>query len=116
VLNRVLANDPSVIYGTLSSNGKVWLVNPAGIMVGAGGLVDVAGFVASTLNISNADFLAGKKLFEGTPGAGSGHQPGDHRHPERRLVYLIAPNVTNEGIIRSPQGEVILAAGQTGGA
>ena len=71
VLNRVLSNDPSLIYGTLSSNGRVWLVNPAGIMVGAGGRVDVAGFVASTLNIRNEDFLAGKNLFQNTPGAGS---------------------------------------------
>jgi filamentous hemagglutinin family protein len=112
VLNRVLASDPSVIYGTLSSNGKVWLVNPAGIMVGAGGLVDVAGFVASTMNISNADFLAGKKLFEGTPGAGAVINQGTIVTPSGGSVYLIAPNVTNEGIIRSPQGEVILAAGQ----
>jgi filamentous hemagglutinin family protein len=51
---------PTAIYGTLSSNGRVWLVNPAGIMVGPGGKVDVAAFVASTLNISNADFLAGR--------------------------------------------------------
>src|SRR5471030_2385498 len=48
VLNRVLANDPSVILGTLSSNGRVWLINPAGIMVGQGARIDVAGFVAST--------------------------------------------------------------------
>jgi filamentous hemagglutinin family protein len=39
VLNRVL-NDPSAIYGTLSSNGRVWLINPAGIMVGARGRID----------------------------------------------------------------------------
>ena len=39
VMNRVL-NDPSAIYGTLSSNGRVWLINPAGILVGPGGLVD----------------------------------------------------------------------------
>jgi filamentous hemagglutinin family protein len=113
VLNRVLANDPSVIYGTLSSNGKVWLVNPAGIMVGAGGVVDVAGFVASTLNIRNEDFLAGKNLFQATPGAGSVVNQGTITTPSGGRVYLIAPNVTNEGIIRSPQGEVILAAGQT---
>ena len=62
VLNRVL-KDPTVIYGTLSSNGRVWLVNPAGIMVGPGGRVDVAAFVASTLNISDADFLAGRSVF-----------------------------------------------------
>jgi filamentous hemagglutinin family protein len=41
VLNRVLSNGPSTIYGTLSSNGRVWLVNPAGIMVGSGRLVNV---------------------------------------------------------------------------
>jgi filamentous hemagglutinin family protein len=113
VLNRVLSNDPSLIYGTLSSNGRVWLVNPAGIMVGAGGRVDVAGFVASTLNISNADFLAGKNLFQNTPGAGSVINQGTITTPSGGSVFLIAPNVTNEGIIRSPNGDVILAAGQT---
>ncbi|MCK9284839.1 MAG: filamentous hemagglutinin N-terminal domain-containing protein, partial [Rhodocyclaceae bacterium] len=60
VLNRVLAADPSVIYGTLSSNGRVWLVNPAGILVGAGARIDTAGFVASALPIKNEDFLANK--------------------------------------------------------
>jgi filamentous hemagglutinin family protein len=113
VLNRVLSNDPSLIYGTLSSNGRVWLVNPAGIMVGAGGRVDVAGFVASTLNIRNEDFLAGKNLFQNTPGAGSVINQGTITTPSGGSVYLIAPNVTNEGIIHSPNGEVILAAGQT---
>jgi filamentous hemagglutinin family protein len=46
VLNRVLANDPSRIYGTLSSNGRVFLVNPAGIMVGPGGRIDTARVIA----------------------------------------------------------------------
>ena len=46
VLNRVMA-DPSVIYGTLSSNGRVFMVNPAGIVVGPGGnRVATAAFVA----------------------------------------------------------------------
>src|SRR5476649_2278610 len=68
VLNRVLANDPSVLLGTLSSNGRVWLVNPAGILVGAGARIDVAAFVASTLNIRNEDFLANRLNFQSTPG------------------------------------------------
>lgn len=113
VLNRVLSSDPSLIYGTLTSNGRVWLVNPAGIMVGAGGRVDTAGFVASTLNIRNEDFLAGRKLFESTPGAGSVVNQGSITTPSGGTVYLIGPNVTNEGIITTPQGETILAAGQT---
>ena len=112
VLNRVL-NDPTAIYGTLSSNGRVWLVNPAGIMVGPGGRVDVAGFVASTLNISNENFLAGRKLFENTPGAGGVINQGEIRTPAGGSVYLIGSNVSNEGIITTPQGETILAAGST---
>jgi filamentous hemagglutinin family protein len=112
VLNRVL-NDPTAIYGTLSSNGKVWLVNPAGIMVGPGGRIDTAGFVASTLNISNDNFLAGRKLFDNTPGAGNVVNQGEIRTPAGGSVYLIGSNVANESIISTPQGETILAAGAT---
>lgn len=113
VLNRVLGGDPSSIYGTLSSNGRVWLVNPAGILVGPGGRIDVAGFVASTLNISNADFLANKLSFNATPGAGNVVNQGEITTPAGGSVYLIGTNVTNEGIITTPQGETLLAAGQT---
>ena len=60
VLNRVLSSDPSLIYGTLTSNGRVWLVNPAGIMVGPGGRVDVAGHVASTVQATNTDILVAR--------------------------------------------------------
>jgi filamentous hemagglutinin family protein len=112
VLNRVL-NDPTAIYGTLSSNGRVWLVNPAGIMVGPGGKVDVAGFVASTLNISNADFLAGRNVFINDGSAKNVINQGEIRTPAGGSVYLIGSNVTNEGIIVTPGGETILAAGAT---
>ncbi len=113
VLNRVLSNNPSLIYGTLTSNGRVWLINQSGIMVGAGGVVDVAGFVASTMNLRNEDFLAGRAQFQNTPGAGSVVNQGSIMTPSGGSVYLIAPNVSNEGLIHSPNGEVILAAGQT---
>ncbi|MBU0753422.1 MAG: filamentous hemagglutinin N-terminal domain-containing protein, partial [Gammaproteobacteria bacterium] len=51
VLNRVVGGDLSAIYGTLSSNGRVWLVNPAGILIGASGVINTAGFIASTLPV-----------------------------------------------------------------
>ncbi|MCX7165266.1 MAG: filamentous hemagglutinin N-terminal domain-containing protein [Rhodocyclales bacterium] len=44
VLNRVM-NDPSAIIGKLSSNGRVWLVNPAGIIVGPGGRINTNAIV-----------------------------------------------------------------------
>ena len=41
-----------------------------GITIGPGGVIDVNGFLASTLNISDADFIAGRHRFAETPGAG----------------------------------------------
>lgn len=113
VLNRVLTNNPSSIYGNLSSNGQVWLVNTAGILVGPGGVIDTAGFVASTLNVRAEDFLAGRLNFQATPGAGNVVNQGAITSPTGGSVYLVGTNVSNEGIITTPQGETILAAGQT---
>src|SRR5687767_11299255 len=65
VLNRVVGADISQIYGQLVSNGRVFLINPAGIIVGAGATIDTAGFVGSALNMTNRDFLAGNLKFQG---------------------------------------------------
>jgi filamentous hemagglutinin family protein len=64
-LNRVVGNDPSRIFGSLSSNGKVFLVNTAGVYFAPGASVDVGGLVASSMRISDANFNAGKYQFEG---------------------------------------------------
>src|SRR5215468_9025719 len=62
VLNRVVgangAIPQSVIDGVLSSNGRVFLLNSSGIAIGATARIDVAGFGASSLNLSDADFTA----------------------------------------------------------
>ncbi len=113
VLNRVVGQDPSAILGTLQSNGKVFLINPSGIVFGAGSRVDVAGLVASTLNISDADFAAGKLKFESGAVAGSVVNQGAITTPSGGRVYLVAPNVENHGVITTPQGQVILAAGKS---
>jgi len=113
VLNRVLSNNPSEIYGTLSSNGQVWLINPAGILVGAGAVVDTAGFVASTLAVRAEDFLAGRLDFQATSGAGDVVNLGSITTPLGGFVYLVGANVANEGLIATPGGETLLAAGAT---
>ena len=71
VLNRVVGQDPSSLLGRLQSNGRVFLINPNGIVFGAGARIDVGGLVASTLDLGDADFLAGRLKFAGPASAGA---------------------------------------------
>ncbi len=112
VLNRVVGSDISSILGQLLSNGKVFLLNPNGIFIGGGAVIDTAGFVASSLRLSDADFLAGKFKFDEQIGAGRVVNQGTI-NANGGPVYLVAPNVENHGVITSPTGEVILAAGKS---
>src|SRR5574340_934043 len=113
VLNRVVSNNPSSILGTLQSNGRVFLINPNGIVFGAGSTVDVAGLVASTLNLSNADFLAGRYSFTEVPGAQKISNAGNVAAHDGGQIYLIAPDVENTGVITAPNGDILLAAGHS---
>ncbi|WP_265211045.1 beta strand repeat-containing protein [Herbaspirillum lusitanum] len=112
-LARVTGSDPTQIYGLLKSNGTVMLVNQNGLMVGPGGVVDVARFIGSTLNIRDSDFLAGRLNFTDDGHAGNIDNQGTIKSATGGSVYLIGANVANNGIIHSPNGEVLLAAGQT---
>ena len=112
VLNRVVGRDISSIQGQLLSNGRVFLINPAGIVVGPGAMIDTAGFVGSTLNMQNADFLAGKLRFSGDATSGAIINQGWIRTSYGGNVLLVAPRIENSGLIQTPGGELILAAGQ----
>ncbi|MDB5824639.1 MAG: filamentous hemagglutinin N-terminal protein [Herminiimonas sp.] len=112
-LNRVITNDPSSLMGRLSANGKVWLINPAGIMVGKDARIDVAGFVASTLNVRDEDFLANRLNFSGGAGAGKVQNFGTITTPSGGSVYLVGAGVENQGVITAPGGEILLTAGHT---
>jgi filamentous hemagglutinin family protein len=113
VLNRILGQDPSTILGALQSNGHVFLVNPNGVVFGSGARVDVNGLIASSLDIKNDDFRAGRLKFDsGSGNPGAVKNDGAITTPSGGRVYLIAPSVENSGLISSPQGEVLLAAGR----
>jgi filamentous hemagglutinin family protein len=108
-LNRVIGANPSSILGSLSANGKVFLVNPNGILFGQNASVNVGGLVASTLNITDANFMAGKYKFAGA-GNGTVLNQGSI-NADGGFVTLLGANVSNQGVIAANMGTVALAAG-----
>ena len=112
VLNRVVGQDPSKILGNLVANGRVFLINPNGVLFGAGAKVDTAGLVASTLNIKNEDFLAGRMKFDAGGTAGKLRNEGSLKTTGGPLI-LIATDVENTGLITAENGDIVLAAGRS---
>ena len=108
-LNRVISGNPSALLGDLQANGHIYLINPNGIVVGADANINTQSFIASTLDVADADFMNGgdlnfvgesQKTIEnlGTINGGNGD------------VFLIAKHVDNSGTIKA-EGHVGLAGG-----
>ncbi len=112
-LNRVSGGNPSRIFGRLGANGQVYLINAAGVLFARGSQVDVGGLTASTLNIRNDDFLAGRLVFRRDGSTGSVVNQGSITAADGGQVVLLGSRVRNEGLIRARLGQVALAAGET---
>jgi filamentous hemagglutinin family protein len=112
-LNRVIGGlGPSQIFGTLSANGRVFIINGDGILFGPNAVVNTAGFLATTNDIRNDDFMAGKYNFNipGRPDA-SIVNLGTITASSGGFAALVAPGVRNSGTITATLGTVALAAG-----
>jgi filamentous hemagglutinin family protein len=108
-LNRVLGGETSLINGTLSANGSIFLINGNGTVVGPGGVVRANAFTDSTRDISDDDFLAGNLHFVGSNPAGV--QNFGTIHALGGDVVLIGKTVDNEGTITAVKGTAGLVAG-----
>ncbi len=111
-LNRITGSSPSTLLGSLTANGQVFILNPNGVLFGAGSQVNVGGLVASTLGMSNADLQAGRMVFALDGNAnGSVVNQGKINAADGGYVALIAATVRNEGEINAKLGTALLAAG-----
>jgi len=110
-LNVVRGGSATEIAGNLKSNGSVFLVNQNGIAITPTGVVDTrAGFVASTLGMSEDDFMAGRNVFRGK--GGSVLNQGQIVTGPGGNVALLGSSAGNEGVISAPLGKVALGAGE----
>ncbi|MEX8513561.1 MAG: filamentous hemagglutinin N-terminal domain-containing protein, partial [Leptothrix ochracea] len=108
-LNRVVGSEPSQIFGQIRANGQVFLVNANGVLFAPGAQVNVHGLLASTLDTSDADFMAGTLHFAGKAGVvrNEGHISTD----AGGYVGLLGGQLSNTGTITAQLGRVALAAG-----
>jgi filamentous hemagglutinin family protein len=133
-LNRIYQGSPSEISGAINANGQIYLINQNGILFHNGTQLNVGGLVASSLQIKDSDFLSsiltpwqnGLPLLTrsshvdaqgnvvpddaGDIQVDAGAQLDTLPGASGRIL-LAAPNVQNAGLIRTPGGQTILAAG-----
>ncbi len=110
-LNRVTGTQVSRIDGNVSGSGSVYLINANGIVVGKTGVINTGGtFVASTLDVADADFMKGGDL----------HFAGNSRASIVNLgrvgalggnVMMYGVTVVNEGTVNAANGTAGFAAG-----
>lgn len=109
VLNRVIEMYPSRLLGNLEANGRIILVNPCGVLVGANSQIDTASFVASSIDVLDSAFLESKDLLF----------TGESEAPIINLgkifasegeVFLLGRHVESHGIIEANADAGVIAA------
>lgn len=113
ILNRVVGGSASTILGNLSANGQVFLVNPNGVFFGQGATLDVQGLVATTLDIKDSDFMAGRYVFTKSANAPDGQvvNQGTLSAAAGGYIVLAGDYAANAGVISAHTGHVALASG-----
>ncbi len=113
-LNRVVnSNQVSSINGNLKANGKVLIINPNGVLIGADGNVDTNSFVATAADIDNNAFINGTGALDFNR-AGKVDAVVENKGritvAEEGFVGLVAPTVRNSGVIQGNLAKVQLGA------
>jgi filamentous hemagglutinin family protein len=140
-LNRIYDGNPSQIFGSLTSNGQIYLINANGFLFGSTASVNVGGLIASSMNLTDKTFTNG--ILSPAANAAPALEPftGSYQHfsdngpvgakplpntgtitvaPGAQLtandggrLFLAAGSVDNAGTLTAQDGQVVLAGGQS---
>ena len=110
VLNRVTNGLPTNIFGNLTANGNVFIMNNAGVLIGNGAVINTNSFLAGAANINDKDFMAGKYNFYGA--MGSVINNGNIKVQNGGYAVLLGKNVENNGLIAAKLGKIYLSSGE----
>ncbi|MCG8668406.1 MAG: filamentous hemagglutinin N-terminal domain-containing protein [Pseudomonadales bacterium] len=110
-LNRVLGPNASEIMGNLKANGQVFLINPNGVLFAPGAQIDVAGLIATTLDIQDQDFMNGHHEFNNAlHTTAEVVNQGQLSALSEGYIVLLANTVSNEGTINALKGDIALVS------
>lgn len=110
VLNRVTNGNPTSIFGNLSANGNVFVINKAGVLIGNGASVNTGSFLASTADINDNDFLKG--IYNFTGAGGKVINNGSIKVRDGGYAVLMGRSVENNGLISARLGKIYLSSGE----
>jgi len=111
-LNLIGSQSPSQIFGKLTAQGQIYLINTNGILFGPTSQVNVHTLIASALNIQTSDFLNGTLNFSGAGASNASVvNQGTITTDTQGSVFLLGPYVENDGTITTSAGQIGLAAG-----
>ncbi len=112
LLNRIFSQSPSQILGTLKANGRIFLSNPNGIIFGPNAIVQVGSLFATSLSISDENFLQQHYHFRNDDHAfGVVQNLGTLEAASGGMIGLAGSSVSNQGTIEAHLGSVVLASG-----
>lgn len=106
VLNRITSARPTQIDGNLTANGRVYIVNPAGVFFGQGSVINAAGLYASAGHLSDNDFVRGIDHFTDVQG-----DVRNYGTLTADFIALVGARVDNQASIYAPQGTVVMTSG-----
>ncbi|MBL3526510.1 MAG: filamentous hemagglutinin N-terminal domain-containing protein, partial [gamma proteobacterium endosymbiont of Lamellibrachia anaximandri] len=114
VLNRILDQNPSQIFGTIEANGRVFLANPNGLIFGRTATVNVGSLIAAGLDMDPDKFMDGKYELDLPDGQSPGSviNRGLIKAATGGSVVMVGGTASNEGLIVADVGYVHLASGR----
>lgn len=106
VLNRINSAKPTQIDGTLTANGRVYIINPAGVVFGQGSVINTVRLYAAAGKLSDQDFVRGIDRFTDVRG-----EVRNYGTLSADFIAMVGARVDNAGSISAPQGTVVMTSG-----
>ncbi len=111
-LNRVIGQDPTAILGKLNANGQIFITNPSGVFFGPNSIINVGSLMATSLQISDQDFLNRNYRFTQDPSKPLASVINEGQINASGYIGLLGPRAENRGMLMANLGSIALGSGK----